>query len=234
MLHNTYLGVLASQSEAEFKRELSRCANNLGFGTFDALMVKDGPSGTQFTNVTNIESPYWYSIDPDLGRRDPVMQHCKTRSIPIVWGSRQYRSSEVAEIYELLGAFGLRSGISVCSHLGEGLHFALSLHTDRDLGINGIQVAHALEHLQLLTAHALDAACRLYLPAASPGVEELARDEVDLLSWVLNGKSNDEIAALLNINLENLANRTARLVRGLDCTNEHQAALKAFRLGIIR
>ncbi len=234
MLHTHHLGVLAAQSEGEFRAEIARFAQNLGFRTVDALTVIDHEdSNSEFICVNNIESPDWQTIDPSYGQRDPVMQHCKRSSIPIVWGTKNYLAPGLANIYEVFSAYGLRSGISVSSHLGNGRHFALSVHTDQDLPDDTRHIAYALPQLQLFATHALDAAFRLFLPTGALSVPQLTRQEVDALSWVLDGKSNEEIASKLNLSEAALKICLRKVAQDLECANEHQAALKALRLGII-
>lgn len=234
MLHNHHLGVLAAQSESEFRAEIARFANNLGFRAADALTVLDRPStGSEFIYVSTDGCPDWQAIDPSYGQRDPVMQHCKRSSVPIVWGASQYADPSLADIYEVLSSHGMSSGINVCSHLRGGRHFALALNTDGDLLADPSHVAYALPELQLFAVHALDAAFRLFLPAEAPLCDQLTRQETDALAWVLDGRSREEIARLLNLSEAALVACFRKIARDLECANEHQAALKALRLGII-
>lgn len=234
MLHNDYLGVMSARSEGEFRAEIIRFAQNLGFRTVDALTVVDHDNAaSEFICVDNVGNPDWNAIDPSYWKRDPVMQHCKTSSVPIIWGSRNYRSPGLTDIYDLVSAYGLRSGMSVSTHLSGGRHFALCVHTDRDLVSDAGHVAHALPRLQLFATYALDTALHLFLPPEVLTVDQLTLQEVDALSWVLDGKSTEEIAALLNTSEDSLRIRLKQLAQELGCENEHQAALKALRLGII-
>lgn len=233
MLHKDHLGVLAAQSESEFRAEIARFANNLGFGTADALTVIDHESSdTEFVYVSTIENPDWYALDPSYGPRDPVMQHCKRSSVPMVWGPSTYVAPGLAELHDLLCAFGMRSGIHTCSHLRNGRHFVMSVHTDKDVLADTRHISHALPQLQLFMTHALDAAFRLFLPADALSIE-LTRLEIDALSWLLDGKSKEEIAIMLNVSDDALTMCIRNLTQRLECANEHQAALKALRLGII-
>lgn len=234
MLHTHHLGVLAAQSEGEFRAEIARFAQNLGFRTVDALTVVDHDDApTEFICVDNIGNPDWNAIDPSYWKRDPVMHHCKTSSVPIVWGSKNYRLPGLTDVYDLVSAYGLRSGISVSSHLNSGRHFALCVHTDRDLQSDTRHVAYALPQLQLFAVHALDAAFRLFLPPDNLALTSLSMRDADALSWVLDGKSSEEIASLLCIGEYELKMRLRKLAQELGCANEHQAALKALRLGFI-
>lgn len=233
MLHKDHLGVLAAQSEREFRAEIARFAGQLGFKNADALTVIDREaSESEFVYVSTIEDPDWYALDPSYGRRDPVMQHCKKSSVPVVWGAKTYVAAGLVDIHDVLSAYGMRSGIHTCSHLRNGRHFVMSMHTDEDLLADTRHISHALPQLQLFMTHALDAAFRLFLPAEALSVE-LTRLEVDALSWLLDGRSKEEIAVLLNVSEETLTKCLGNLTRRLDCANEHQASLKALRLGII-
>lgn len=234
MLHNQYLGVLAAQTAGEFRVEIGKFANNLGFKTVDALtVVEHDNSAADFICVDNIGNPDWNAIDSTYWKRDPVMHHCRTSNVPIVWGARNYRTPELSDIYDLVSAFGLRSGISVSSHLKGGRHFALCVHTDSDLEAASVQVEHALPQLQLFAVHALDTAIRLFLPPDSLPFESLSVEDGDALRWVVEGRSPGEIAKSLSISEESLRWRLDWLTQELGCANEHQAALKALRLGFI-
>ena len=234
MLHTHHLGVLAAQSECEFRAEIARFAQNLGFRTVDALTVVDHDDApTEFICVDNIGNPDWNAIDPSYWKRDPVMLHCKTSSVPIVWGSKNYRLPGLSDVYDLVSAYGLRSGISVSSHLKNGRHFALCVHTDHDLLSDTRHVAHALPQLQLFAVHALDAAFRLFLPPDEFTLTSLGIRDADALSWLLDGKSPEELSNMLCISEHELRIRLKKLAHELGCENEHQAALKALRLGLI-
>lgn len=234
MLHNQYLGVLAARTEGEFRAEIGRFANNLGFRAADSLTVIDQANdASRFFYVSSDDCPEWLSIDPSYWRRDPVMQHCKTSSIPIVWGAGNYTKPGLGDIHEVLVSNGMRSGINVCAHLQNGRHFAVALNTDFELLEDPRLVAHALPQLQLFAAHALDAASRLFLPQETCSIDQFTRKEIDALSWVLAGKSTSEIADLLNLSESFAEAILASATSNLECANEHQAALKALRLGII-
>lgn len=234
MLHNQYLGVLAARTEEEFRAEIGRFANNLGFKAADSLAVIDQTdSASKFVYVSSDERPEWVSIDPSYWQRDPVMQHCKTSSIPIVWGARNYSTPGLGDIHEVLVSNGMRSGINVCAHLHSGRHFAIALNTDIELLEDPKLVAHALPQLQLFAVHALDAASRLFFPKEGCSADQFTRKEVDVLSWVLDGNSTYEIADFLNLSEEVTVAILAKVTKRLGCANEHQAALKALRLGLI-
>jgi hypothetical protein len=86
MLQSRYLSVLEAKTRDEFQTELVRFARQLGFETVSAMTVIDHFLGEpEFITVDNTPAAYLATFqDRNAGKRDPVMQHCKIRSVPIV------------------------------------------------------------------------------------------------------------------------------------------------------
>lgn len=58
--------------------------------------------------------------------------------------------------------------------------------------------------------------------------------ESEILSWVHMGKTNWEIASILSISPLTVKNHIQNILRKLDVQNRSQAAIKAFKLGLVR
>lgn len=235
MLHINHQGVLAARTVDEFRAEIVRFANNMGFGTVDTLTVVDHPGAqTEFICIDNVDRKGWNEATGALGHLDPVMQHCRVSSLPIVWNSSNYREPCHQGIYELVSSFGLSSGISTAAHLQGGRHFALCLHSDQDQSPSARQLAQLMPALQMFATHALDAAFRLLLPAGEQvDPERLTIMETDALCRVMDGKTREQISDLLNISEANVQRHLRSAASKLRCANEYQAVLKALRLEII-
>ncbi len=67
---------------------------------------------------------------------------------------------------------------------------------------------------------------------ASPGL--LTERQREVLTWVAQGKSNDEIAQLLSVSRATVKLHLAAVFRALDVVNRTQAAVEAERLGLAR
>ncbi|MBC7957047.1 MAG: autoinducer binding domain-containing protein, partial [Cytophagales bacterium] len=86
MLHSRYLSVLEAKTSQEFEDEVVRFARRLGFETVTAIVVVDAPRGeTKFIDIGYAPAAYRESYE-DLrnGSIDPVMQHCRIKSVPII------------------------------------------------------------------------------------------------------------------------------------------------------
>ena len=78
-------------------------------------------------------------------------------------------------------------------------------------------------------------ASRLLAPDDAGGpAPELTPREVEILRWTMDGKTAWEVGELLGISERTAVLHLNNGMHKLDCTNKHQAVLKALRLGLIR
>ena len=64
-------------------------------------------------------------------------------------------------------------------------------------------------------------------------VKPITRREIEVLQWVYSGKTNWEIANILDISHTTVKNHVQNIIRKLGVENRRQAAIKALRLGLI-
>lgn len=238
MLQGGYQSVLEARSTDEFRSEITRFAHDLEFERFSAILVVDRAIGSSdFIAVEN--APDGFSDifnDPRLGKRDPVMQHCKKQSVPIVWNQQTYVKNDAPELWEAQAPFGYKVGISLALHLPEGRHFVLGVNRDQVLPSNPITLTRMVADLQLFAVHAVDSAMRLLLPSTPVEVDapRLTPRELECLHWTMEGKTAWEVGAILSITERTAVLHINNAMHKLGCTNKHQAVLKALRLGLIR
>lgn len=234
IVEQRFLGIAEARTESDFLAELSRFAAGLGFGTCDAAAFHDtGPSVTLLGVVDNIPKHSDWMATGELGRLCPVQQHCRTRSDPVVWGSRTYRDSGVRLLYDVCSSLGLASGISIAAHLLGGRIMQLSAHTDRDLSA-GLSDASVVREFQHFTWHAMLSARRLFLPVQF-GDEFRAMTELEKELLRLAGADLpiDAIASRLNLSMADAMSCQATAVASLRCASPKEAALVAYTAGII-
>jgi DNA-binding CsgD family transcriptional regulator len=236
MLQGDYLSVLEAKNREEFRGVVVRFAQNLGFETVSAVTVVDNLGGKpEFIRVDNMPLAFEEAAsDQTAWRRDPVMQHCKRQTMPIVWGQNTYLSSDAIDVWETQAQFGYRNGIAMALHMPEGRHFVLGVDRDLSLPTAGSELTRMVADLQLFAVHAQDTAMRVLVSEAlRPECPALRPRELEVLRWTMDGKTAREIGELLGI-----AERTAVVhlqgaMQKLGCNSKHQAVLKALRLGLI-
>jgi DNA-binding CsgD family transcriptional regulator len=224
------------QNREEFRDGIVRFANELEFDFVSAMTVVDHSlTHTEFINVDNMPLAFVEaSGDRAVVRRDPVMQHCKTGTLPIVWDQSTYVSQGSADLWEVQAEFGYRNGIAMAMHFPEGRHFMLGIDRRASLPKDRDALTRIVADLQLFAVHAQDAAQRLFVPAEMRAeTPNLTRREVEALSWTMEGKTAWEVGTILGISERTAVLHIQNAMHKLGTHNKHQAVLKALRLGLI-
>lgn len=237
MLHGGFTEVLSSRDRDEFRGEVVAFSKRLGFDTVSATVVIDHMlADAEFITVDNTPQEYKDTFESrDKGRRDPVMQHCKRQSVPIIWGQSTYVTNGLGEMWEEQARFGLNNGICLALHMPEGRHFILGVERDRPVPLESTELTRLVADLQLFAVHAQDAALRIFTPASTdPGAPSLTPRELETLRWTMEGKTAWEVGNVLGITERTAALHVNNATHKLGCVNKHQAVLKALRLGLIR
>lgn len=236
MLPGGYTAVLQARDREEFRVEVVRFTQRLGFETVSAITIIDrGLGHSDFINIDNTPDSYsqGYS-NTTLQRRDPVMQHCKRNSVPIMWNQGTYVGQGAGELWEEQASFGYHAGIAMALHLPEGLHFQLGVDRDQALPADPGELQRLVADLQLFAVHAQDSAMRLLVPQLQqPERPGLTPRELESLRWTLEGKTAWEVGAVLGISERTVVFHVNNAMHKLGCVNKQQAALKALRLGLI-
>ncbi len=236
MLPGGYTAVLQARNRDEFRDEVIRFTQQLGFETVSAVtMIDHGRGRYELITVDNTPSNYVepYS-DKGSGRRDPVLQHCKRQTVPIIWNQETYVANGVGDLWEQQAQFGYRTGIAMALHLPEGKHFLLGVDRDRALPTDPNELQRLVADLQLFAVHAQEAAMRLLVPPElQPERPALTPRELEVLRWTMDGKTAWEVGAVLGISERTAVLHINNAMHKLKCVNKHQAVLKALRLGLI-
>jgi len=237
MLQDGYMSVLEAKDRDDFLGHVVRFAQQLGFETVSATTVIDHFLGeSEFISVDNAPANYRQVYeDIGFGRHDPVMQHCKRQSVPIIWSRETYIGAGQADQWDEQARFGYRTGIAMALHLPEGRHFVLGVDRDQSLPRDKSELTRMVADLQLFAVHAQEAAQRIMMPAAQEaGAPNLTPREIESLRWTMDGKTAWEVGNILGISERTAVLHVNNAMHKLGCVNKHQAVLKALRLGLIR
>lgn len=236
MLQGDYLSVLEAKDQAQFREVVVRFAQRLGFQTVAATVAIDRPGlAPEFISVHNTPMAYEDTFDDvSAGHRDPVAQHCKRQTVPIVWTQQTYLDRGAIHQWEHQARFGYRNGIAMALHMPEGRHFFLGVDRDQALPEDPRELTRTVADLQLFAVHAQDTAMRILVPAPlRPEMPALTPRELEVLRWTMDGKTAWEVGALLGITERTVIQHLQNSMRKLNCNSKHQAVLKALRLGLI-
>lgn len=236
MLPGGYSDVLDARDREAFLGAIVRFTKQLGFETVSAMTVVDhGLGRSEFIRVDN--TPENWSdefVDPSAGKRDPVMQHLKRQTVPIIWDQSTYIAGGAVDLWEQQATYGYNTGIAMALHLPEGRHFLIGVDRDQALPSDVSELQRVVADLQLFAVHAQDAAIRLLLPQEQQSEKPaLTPREVEALNWTMDGKTAWEVGKILGISERTAVLHVNNAMHKLGCVSKHQAVLKALRLGLI-
>lgn len=237
MLQGDYQSVLEATNQDQFRSVVIRFAQRLGFDKVAATVaVERVGAQPEFVAVHNAPLAYVNTFENlDISKRDPIAQHCRRNTVPIMWGQQTYLRSNAIELWEHQARFGYQNGIAMALHLPEGRHFLLGVERDQDLPTDGAELTRMVADLQLFAVHAQDTALRVLVSEASrPELPALTPRELEVLRWTMEGKVTNEISAQLGIGDRTTVFHLQNAMLKLNCNSKHVAVVKALRLGLIQ
>ena len=237
MLQGGFTAVLNARSRDELLTEIVRFARKLEFETVATTMVIDHFLGEpEFITLDNTPASYRDEfVDAGSGKRDPVTQHCKRKSVPVIWNRETYLAADMVDKWEAQARYGYRTGVALALHMPEGRHFMIGVDRDQPLPGDPGELTRIVADLQLFAVHANDAAQRVLLPAAtSSDLPSLTPRELETLRWTMEGKTAWEVGNILGISERTAVLHANNATHKLGSANKHQAVLKALRMGLIK
>ncbi|MDP1690568.1 MAG: LuxR family transcriptional regulator [Burkholderiaceae bacterium] len=237
MLQGDYQLVLEAQSLDQFRSVVIGFAQRLGFDKVSAMVAVDRLGGPpEFVAVHNAPLAYLRTFeDLSVSKRDPIAQHCKRNTVPIIWGQHTYLQNNAIDQWEHQAHYGYRNGIAMALHLPEGRHFLLGVDRDQALPTDGSELTRIVADLQLFAVHAQDTALRVLVSAdARPEMPELTPRELEVLCWTMDGLTTAEISTQLGIGERTTVFHIQNAMLKLHCNSKHVAVVKALRLGLIQ
>lgn len=235
-LNRMCLEVLHCKSVKEFSQHLVDFVHSVGLSTVAATVITDHSLAlTEFQSVTNAPSGYLPAFeDLNACKRDPVSQHCKRSSTPIVWNQDFYVANGREDYWEHQAAFGYQSGISVAFHLPRGRHFMFGVDSPLRSCGSGKQLRDLAADIHHFAGYAQAAAFDFCMPY-DQGADrtDLAKSELDALRRSMDGLSNWEVGQQMGISETEVTLRLRRSMFKLGCANKYETALRAIRLGLI-
>jgi DNA-binding CsgD family transcriptional regulator len=236
MLQGDYLSVLEAKDQSQFRHVVIRFAQQLGFDKVAAMVAVDRPGlAPEFASVHNTPMAFEQSAhDKEMARRDPVMQHIRRNTMPIIWTQKTYLEAGAIDVWDVQAQFGYRNGVAMALHLPEGRHFTIGVERDQALPTDSVELTRMVADLQLFAVHAQDTAMRILVSESSqPECPALTPRELEVLRWTMDGKTAKAIGTLLNVTERTAVAHLQNAMLKLNVNSKHQAVLKALRLGLI-
>lgn len=212
------------------------------FGFDQVLFGMVGSRHAQFERAflrSNYSSAWRERYDAErLAYVDPTVGHCLSSTLPIVWEPAIFDGPEGSALYEEACSYGIRTGVTLPVHGPNGEFGVLSFASDAPAGREFSRcVAQVMPALALVRDYAFASAIRFLggsNPAASgEAVPRLTRRELEVLNWVMAGKSSWEISKITNCSEATVNFHLANVRQKFNVNTRQQAVVKAISLGLI-
>jgi LuxR family quorum-sensing transcriptional regulator LasR len=185
---------------------------------------------------------------------DPTVTHCLSSTLPLVWQADTYRSPAQRAMYEEGCSYGIRAGVSFPIHGPNGefgmLSFACDPQTEQPgfeqpgserpgFKLTGFKLNFAREVLALLPElalvrdYAFASGVRFCPPVTHEAAPRLTPRELEVLNWVMAGKSSWEISKITGCSEATVNFHMGNIRQKFNVNTRQQAVVRAISLGLI-
>ena len=238
MIETAQLVQLLEAADAEgWRRVLVSLARELGFEQVLFGLVHSRHEQFERAFLQSNYSTEWrerYDADR-LAYVDPTVAHCLTSTLPVVWEPELFgHSAQGRALYEEACAYGIRTGATLPVHGPNGefgvLSFASDVAPDAKFAR---EMAHTMPMLTLVRDYASASATRFLDQANGEAAPRLTRRELEILNWVMAGKSSWEISMITRCSEATVNFHLANVRQKFNVSTRQQAVVKAIALGLI-
>jgi LuxR family transcriptional regulator, quorum-sensing system regulator LasR len=229
--------LLDSKDPSAWSKALFSLARSCGF---DQVLYGAVPSRhAKFENaflMSNYSRAWRERYDAErLAYVDPTVAHCLGSMLPIVWEPDAFAGPASRALYEEACAYGIRSGVTLPIHGPNGEFGVLSFASDAPADARFARDVRAImPHLSLIRDYAFESSQSLVMPSqpAEHG-PKLTKRELEVLKWVMAGKSSWEISRITGCSEATVNFHMANVRQKFNVNTRQQAVVKAIALGLI-
>ena len=165
---------------------------------------------------------------------DPTVSHCMVSTLPLIWQPELFRSPLQRSLYEEGCSHGLRAGVSFPMHGPNGEFGLLSFVADQLPDADFACAADALlPQLALLRDYAFASGVRFCPHVAHEAAPKLTPRELEVLNWVMAGKSSWEISKITGCSEATVNFHMGNIRQKFNVNTRQQAVVRAISLGLI-
>jgi LuxR family quorum-sensing transcriptional regulator LasR len=234
---NQLVRLLDSPSEASWSGALFDVAESLGFSSVMYAALPSKHANLEHSFLQSNYSKDWrhrYEANK-LHYVDPTVQHCMSSVLPLVWRPDAFAGEGQMALYEEASGHGIRSGITFPMHGANGEAGLISFASDMKPGpAFEDQLTHYMADLSLVRDYAFESSLPfLRAKNHTEPVPHLTRRELEVLKWVMAGKSSWEISRITDCAEATVNFHISNIRQKFNVSTRQQALVKAIALGIL-
>ena len=228
--------LLESKDVESWRRALMDIAGSVGFQHVMYAVVHSRHAQYEHAFVQSNYSQEWrerYDAER-FAYVDPTVGHCLISNLPIVWEPEAFATKGGRILYEEACAYGMRTGVTLPIHGPNGEVGLLSLASDTAPGEKFTrEIALGMADLTLIRDYSFAASVPFSHPTGGEEVPRLTRRELEVLNWVMAGKSSWEISMITRCSEATVNFHLANVRQKFNVNTRQQAVVKAIALGLI-
>ncbi|CAG0967331.1 MAG: helix-turn-helix transcriptional regulator [Rhizobiaceae bacterium] len=220
----------AKSALAEFRTRFAEIAGEAGCEEFAVFLVGSSPSRCRLQPLLDGDHPRTSRLSRRLSGKaiEAGAARLQTSSVPFIWHKGARRGPAAASLAAVDNLLGLD---------GSGIAFPLPAGAGR-IGLAVFAGAAApLSGEEIITLHlrCIGLFSSLLEKAQSPAgdVPAMSNRELDCLRLTADGKTSEEIAAMLGLSVHTATQYLTSAAQKLDAVSRTHAVAKALRLGLI-
>lgn len=229
--------LLKSKTEAGWTSALFSLARGQGFDSvlYGAVASKHAKLENAFLH-SNYAPPWRERYDAEkLHYIDPTVSHCSNSTVPIVWEPETFSDPAQQGMYEEACHYGIRTGITLPIHGPAGEFGVISFASDqRPSSDFDARIVQLMPALSLIRDYAFESSLKFVheVKGAEP-VPRLTKRELEVLRWVMVGKSSWEISKITSCSEATVNFHIANVRQKFNVNTRQQALVKAISLGLL-
>jgi LuxR family quorum-sensing transcriptional regulator LasR len=231
------VNLINCKSETAWSEALFEVGSDLGF---DAVLYAAVPSKHASLEASFLHSNYSHAWRQQYDAQklcyvDPTVAHCLSSALPLVWEPATFATREQGALYEQASHFGIRAGITFPIHGWNGELGLISFASDMLPGRKfDEQLAHCMADLSLVRDYAYESSLKFVSArSAAEPVPHLTKRELEVIKWVMAGKSSWEISRITECAEATINFHISNIRQKFNVNTRQQALVKAIALGII-
>jgi LuxR family quorum-sensing transcriptional regulator LasR len=228
--------LLESKDVDSWRRSLLDIAGSIGFQHVMYAVVHSRHAQYEHAFVqTNYSQEWRERYDAErFAYVDPTVGHCLISNLPIVWEPEAFATKGGRVLYEEASAYGMRTGVTLPIHGPNGEVGLLSLASDTAPGEKFTrEIAQGMADLTLIRDYSFAASVPFSHPTGGEEVPRLTRRELEVLNWVMAGKSSWEISMITRCSEATVNFHLANVRQKFNVNTRQQAVVKAIALGLL-
>ena len=228
--------LLESNNADTWRLSLFALARSLGFEQTLFGLVHSRHAQLERAFLQSNYSTEWrerYDADR-LAYIDPTVGHCLASTLPVIWEPETFSTPEGHALYEEACGYGIRTGVTLPIHGPNAEFGVLSFASDQPSGTaHKRDTAHVMPMLTLVRDYAFASSIRFIDQVGGEAPPRLTRRELEVLQWVMAGKSSWEISMITRCSEATVNFHLANVRQKFNVNTRQQAVVKAISLGLL-